>query len=79
LISLAERAGIARKALVREDMPMKYDFDAEEVLAVAEALKVYVSDLRAEITKTEKHEWVEALHKEEQLLNGVLTKLEGAQ
>lgn len=54
---------------------MTYEFDEDEVVTLSEALKVYVSDLRAEIAKTEKHEWIEALRKEERTLNGVMTKM----
>lgn len=54
---------------------MTYEFSEDEVVALADALKSYVSDLRAEITRTEKHEWIAALHKEEQLLNGVMARI----
>jgi len=54
---------------------MTYDFSEEELVTVTEALKHYLSDLRAEISKTEKHEWLVALRNEERLLNGVMLKL----
>lgn len=53
---------------------MTYDFSEEEVLTLTEALKGYLSDLRGEISKTEKHEWLVALRNEERLLNGVMLK-----
>ena len=42
---------------------------------IRNALKVYLSDLRAEITKTEKHEWKAALHDEENVLKQVIDRL----
>jgi hypothetical protein len=36
---------------------------------------LYVTDLREEIVKTEKHEWREALHLEKQILEGVIEQL----
>jgi hypothetical protein len=33
-------------------------------------LEVYVSELREEIVKTEKHEWRQALHEEKAILEG---------
>jgi hypothetical protein len=42
---------------------------------VRHALGVYLSDLREEIVKTEKHEWKEGLHNEEDVLKEVIEKL----
>ena len=42
---------------------------------VRNALKVYLSDLREEITKTEKHDWKVALHEEEDVLKQVIDRL----
>jgi hypothetical protein len=42
---------------------------------VRHALEVYLSDLREEIVKTEKHEWKEGLHNEEDVLKWVIKKL----
>jgi hypothetical protein len=33
-------------------------------------LEIYLSDLREEIVKTEKHEWLQSLHEEEAILEG---------
>jgi len=54
---------------------MTYEFNEDEVALVAEALKIYVADLRAEIAGTEKYEWRDALHREERALNSVMAKL----
>jgi hypothetical protein len=42
---------------------------------VCHALKVYLSDLREEIVKTEKHEMKEDLHEEEKVLQLIISKL----
>ncbi len=42
---------------------------------IRNALKVYLSDLREEITKTEKHDWKVALHEEEDVLKQVIDRL----
>lgn len=54
---------------------MNLELDDEEVRILGEALTNFVSNLREEIVKTEKHEWIEALHREEQVLNGIRAKL----
>ena len=54
---------------------MNLELDEEEVRILGEALTHFVSNLREEIVKTEKHEWIEALHREEQVLKGILAKL----
>jgi len=42
---------------------------------IVNALKTYLSNLREEISKTEKHEWKAGLHDEENILNRVIEKL----
>jgi hypothetical protein len=42
---------------------------------VCHALKVYLSDLREEIVKTEKHEMKADLHEEEKVLQLIINKL----
>jgi alanyl-tRNA synthetase len=39
------------------------------------ALEIYLSDLREEIVKTERHEWRQALHEEKEILEGVIGQL----
>jgi hypothetical protein len=63
------------KLVLEEAMTMTYEFSEDEIVTVAEALKVYVADLRAEITRTEKHEWLEALRKEQKILSAVMAKM----
>ena len=52
-----------------------FDFSEAERNTVRHALEIYVSDLREEIVKTEKHEWREALHLEKQILEGAIEQL----
>jgi hypothetical protein len=54
---------------------MLFDFSEAERNVIRHALEIYVTDLREEIVKTEKHEWREALHLEKQILEGVLEQL----
>lgn len=54
---------------------MNFELDENEARILADALTHFVSNLREEIVKTEKHEWIAALHREEQVLNGILAKL----
>ena len=54
---------------------MNLELDEEETRILGEALTHFISNLREEIVKTEKHEWIEALHREEQVLNGIRAKL----
>jgi len=54
---------------------MTLELNAEESRLVAEVLKNYISNLREEIVKTEKHEWREGLHREEGLLKEILARL----
>ena len=58
-----------------EGSQMLFDFSESERNTVRHALEVYVTDLREEIVKTERHEWREALHLEKQILEGVLEQL----
>lgn len=54
---------------------MHIELTDDERKIVCHALKVYLSRLRGEITKTEKHEWKEGLHNEEDTLKEVIKKL----
>jgi hypothetical protein len=54
---------------------MQLELNEEERRTIRHALEVYVSDLREEIVKTEKHEWRVALHAEEEALKRVIGKL----
>ena len=48
----------------------------EQARALQHALAVYLSNLREEIVKTEKHEWKVGLHKEQETLQSILGMLE---
>ena len=54
---------------------MNLELTDQERDVIRQALKVYVSDLREEITKTEKHEWKKGLHAEEDVLKQVIARL----
>ena len=54
---------------------MLFDFTESERNAARRALEIYVTELREEIVKTEKHEWRQALHTEKNLLEGVIEQL----
>ena len=54
---------------------MTFEFTDEEKKIVRHALETYVSELRAEIVKTEKHEWKEGLHHEKDVIGGVMERL----
>ena len=54
---------------------MLFDFSEAERNTARRALEIYVTELREEIVKTERHEWREALHLEKQLLEGVIEQL----
>jgi len=41
---------------------MLFDFSEPERNTARRALEIYLSDLREEIVKTERHEWRQALH-----------------
>lgn len=55
---------------------MQLTLSNEEAGVLRHALEVYLSDLRAEIVKTERHEWKVDLHKEEEVLQGVIARLD---
>lgn len=54
---------------------MTLDLNVEETRLLTDVLKNYISNLREEIVKTEKHEWRLALHREEGQLKNMLSKL----
>jgi hypothetical protein len=54
---------------------MLFDFSEPERNTARRALEIYLSDLREEIVKTEKHEWRQALHEEKEILEGVIEQL----
>ena len=54
---------------------MNLELTDRERDVIRRALEVYLSDLRGEITKTEKHEWKVGLHEEEDVLKRVIEKL----
>src|SRR5216684_6402349 len=59
----------------RRGGPMLFDFTEPERNTMRRALELYVSELREEIVKTEKHEWLEALREEKAILKGVIEQL----
>lgn len=54
---------------------MQVELNKEERETIRRALQVYMSNLRHEITKTEKHEVRVTLHDEEEVLTRLMTKL----
>jgi hypothetical protein len=54
---------------------MLFEFSEAERNCARRALEIYVSDLREEIVKTEKHEWLEALREEKAILVRVIEQL----
>jgi hypothetical protein len=54
---------------------MLFDFSEAERNTARRALEIYVTELREEIVKTERHEWREALHLEKKLLEAVIEQL----
>jgi DNA-binding response OmpR family regulator len=46
-----------------------------ETKMVRNVIETYISNLREEIVKTEKHEWKKRLHEEENTLDAVLAQL----
>jgi hypothetical protein len=58
-----------------EEAQMLFDFSEPERNTARRALEIYVSDLREEIVKTERHEWLQALHEEKAILEGVIEQL----
>ena len=60
----------------KEVSDMAIEIRDEETKVIKHALEVYLSNLRGEIVKTEKREWKEGLHKEEDLIKEVLARFE---
>ena len=54
---------------------MLFDFTEAERNVARRALEIYVSELREEIHKTDKHEWRQALHEEKEILQRVIEQL----
>ena len=54
---------------------MLFEFTEPERNTIQRALELYVSELRGEIVKTEKHEWRQALREEKTILEGVVEQL----
>lgn len=54
---------------------MQLDLSPQEADVVRRALETYLSDLRHEIVKTERHEWKVGLHDEENTLKRVIESL----
>ena len=54
---------------------MNLSLNDDQVKVLRHALEVYLSDLRGEIVKTDRHEWKVELHKEEEALKGVFEML----
>ena len=54
---------------------MQIQLDNRETEVLLHALKVYLSDLRGELVKTEKHEWKKELHAEEDTLKEIMSRL----
>lgn len=54
---------------------MQLELNEEERRALQHALEVYLSDLRQEIVKTEKHEWRVGLHAEKDMLQRLMERL----
>ena len=54
---------------------MLFDFTEPERNTMRRALELYVSELRGEIVKTEKHEWRQALREEKTILEGCVEQL----
>ncbi|MBW1759241.1 MAG: hypothetical protein JRG68_05805 [Deltaproteobacteria bacterium] len=54
---------------------MNIELTEEAKDIVRNALKIYLSDLRAEIVKTEKHEMKQSLHNEEDIIKDTIQKL----
>jgi len=55
---------------------MSTGFESEELAVLAEVLKEYLTDLRTEILDTDDFEYRKALKQKEELLRGILSKLE---
>ena len=69
----ATPGGITAFGIEANEMNLALTDQERDVLR--QALKVYLSDLREEITKTEKHEWKAGLHEEEDVLKQIIERL----
>jgi hypothetical protein len=58
-----------------EVMDMNLSITDNEKSALKHALETYLTNLRGEIVKTEKHEWKEELHHEEDMLKEIMGRL----
>lgn len=56
---------------------MNLELSESEKHILRTVLVAYLSDLREEIVKTDKHEWRVALHHEEDILKSIVTRLNG--
>ena len=54
---------------------MNIELNDEEREIMRHALEIYVSDLRAEIVKTEKYKWRQGLHRDKDVLNEIIAKV----
>ncbi len=54
---------------------MQLELDDKEMQILRDALVHYLSNLREEVVKTEKHEWRVKLHDEEDTLTRIIAKL----
>ncbi len=54
---------------------MNLELNEEQKETMRHALELYVSDLRAEIVKTEKHEWKRGLRREKDILNEIIARV----
>jgi hypothetical protein len=59
----------------REVKSMNLELNEEQKETMRHALELYVSDLRAEIVKTEKHEWKRGLRREKDILNEIIARV----
>ena len=53
---------------------MTMELEEEEKKVICHALKVYLSDLRGEIVKTEKHDMKVDLHREEEIIKNFVAE-----
>lgn len=54
---------------------MNIELTDEEKIIVHNALETYLSNLREEIVKSEKHEWKVGLHNEQDILKKIIERL----
>jgi hypothetical protein len=59
----------------KEVFHMELRLTEDEKAILRHALEEYLSNLREEIVKTEKHEWKEGLHKEADVLKKIIGDL----